>query len=219
MLMATRLLLLLLSYSLASGDCLFAADDSAKASVAPRQGYVQCARGKNQPPVPVYEHPCRPKPIAELQCGDTVEVLDRQGPWLKVKGPNGAEYYLGVVSVSMDRRKFLPVDFPLGSDPDCGRFRLQSPTPGTHPPKAVYQTNAEYSDEARRAKISGSVELSLVVGADGLPQDISVTKSLGHGLDEKAVSAVRQWVFEPAREDGIAVPRRIAISVDFHIYK
>jgi TonB family protein len=58
----------------------------------------------------------------------------------------------------------------------------------------------------------------LVVGEDGKPRDIKVTKPLGKGLDEKAVEAVRSWKFDPARKDGKPVAVQIAVEVDFHLY-
>jgi TonB family protein len=73
--------------------------------------------------------------------------------------------------------------------------------------------------EARNAKISGSVELSITVGIDGIPHDIVVTKSLGYGLDENAVAAVQQWKFDPAAEDGKPIPARITVEVSFRYYK
>jgi protein TonB len=57
----------------------------------------------------------------------------------------------------------------------------------------------------------------LTIGTDGLPKDVRVIKSLGMGLDEKAVEAVRQWKFEPAMKDGQPVALELAVEVDFHL--
>ena len=46
------------------------------------------------------------------------------------------------------------------------------------------------------------VTLGLIVGTDGRPSNIRVLNSLGMGLDEKAMEAVRNWKFEPAMKDG-----------------
>jgi len=85
-------------------------------------------------------------------------------------------------------------------------------------PKILKRTDAEFSDEARVRKIQGSVILDLVVGVDGIPRDISVVKGLGHGLDEEAIKAVKQWTFEPARKDGKPVPVKIRVEVAFKLY-
>ena len=58
----------------------------------------------------------------------------------------------------------------------------------------------------------------LVVGTDGRPSNIRVLSSLGMGLDEKAIEAVRTWKFEPAMKDGHPVRVEIAVEVDFHLY-
>jgi len=60
--------------------------------------------------------------------------------------------------------------------------------------------------------------LVLVVGKDGRPYHIHVRQSLGMGLDEKAIDAVKNWRFRPARFNGQPVATRIAVQVDFHLY-
>ena len=52
------------------------------------------------------------------------------------------------------------------------------------------QNAPEYSVEARRAGLEGTVYLSGVVGEDGFARDLHVTRSLGLGLDERAIEAV-----------------------------
>ena len=60
--------------------------------------------------------------------------------------------------------------------------------------------------------------LWLIVGPDGRPRDIKITRSLGLGLDEKAIEAVKQWKFEPAMKDGKAVAVQISVEVSFRLY-
>jgi TonB family protein len=86
------------------------------------------------------------------------------------------------------------------------------------PPRARYAPDPEYSETARRAKLQGIVVLWLVVDKDGNPQQIKVQKKLGQGLDEKAVEAVKQWRFEPARKDGQPVAVMINVEVNFRLY-
>ena len=57
--------------------------------------------------------------------------------------------------------------------------------------------------------------LWLVVDQYGRPQNLRVARSLGMGLDEKAMEAVRQWKFEPAMKDGRAVAEQINVEVNF----
>jgi len=88
---------------------------------------------------------------------------------------------------------------------------------GTTPPTVLSKVDPQYSQEALAAKYSGSVMLSIVVGTDGKAQDIKVVKSLGMGLDEKAVEAVLQWVFRPGMNQGAPVNVRAQIEVNFRL--
>ena len=85
-------------------------------------------------------------------------------------------------------------------------------------PKAVYSPNPEYTEQARRAKLEGVCVLWLVVGSDGVPRNIWVTRTLGMGLDEEAIKAVRTWRFEPSRKDGSPVAVQINVDVTFRLY-
>jgi TonB family protein len=96
-----------------------------------------------------------------------------------------------------------------------GIFRVGA---GVSPPRVIYQPEPEFSEEARKAKFQGICTLALVVGVDGRPSQIRVQSSLGMGLDEKAIEAVKNWKFEPAMKDGHPVPVAIAVEVDFHLY-
>ncbi len=89
---------------------------------------------------------------------------------------------------------------------------------GVSAPKALYAPDPEYSEEARKAKYQGTVVLWLVVDASGRPQQIRIQRALGMGLDEKAIEAVKQWKFDPARRDGQAVPVMINVEVNFRLY-
>jgi TonB family protein len=64
----------------------------------------------------------------------------------------------------------------------------------------LYCPEPPYSDEARRAKRQGLVTLRVLIGSDGRTKRVRVVKSLGMGLDESAVQAIRAWRFVPARD-------------------
>jgi TonB family protein len=89
---------------------------------------------------------------------------------------------------------------------------------GITAPKAIYDPEPEYSEEARKIKQQGVVIVSLVVDQQGRPRDMHVTRSLGIGLDEKAMDAVKQWKFSPGMKDGIPVAVRVNIEVSFRLY-
>ena len=84
-------------------------------------------------------------------------------------------------------------------------------------PQLLTKVEPEYSEEARAALLDGSVRLSVVIGVDGVPQDIVVVQPLGLGLDEKAVEAVSQWKFSPGTKDGGPVPVFATIVVNFRL--
>lgn len=89
---------------------------------------------------------------------------------------------------------------------------------GVSAPRILYAPDPDYSEEARKAKYQGTVVLWVIVGPDGRPRDIRVSRSLGLGLDEKAMDAVRTWKFEPARKDGQPVAVQINVEVNFRLY-
>lgn len=86
-------------------------------------------------------------------------------------------------------------------------------------PSIIHSVEAEFSDEARRAKYQGVCVISLIVDAQGNPQNVRVVRALGMGLDEKAIEAIRQYKFKPAMKDGkTPVPVTLNIEVDFRLY-
>lgn len=89
---------------------------------------------------------------------------------------------------------------------------------GVTVPQAIYSPEPSFSDEARKSRQQGVVQLLVVVGQDGRTYDIRVSQSLGMGLDEKAIEAVSRWRFKPATLNGQPVATRIAVEVDFHLY-
>ena len=86
------------------------------------------------------------------------------------------------------------------------------------PPQAVYSPNPEYSEQARRDIYEGTCLLSVVVGPDGVPRNVHVVRTLGMGLDEKAIETVRNWRFSPATKDGKPVSVAIMVEVMFHLF-
>lgn len=84
-------------------------------------------------------------------------------------------------------------------------------------PSILHKVEPEYSEEARKAKWQGTVQLSVIVDETGHPRDIKVAQSLGLGLDQKAIEAVQQWLFRPGMKDGKAVAVFATIQVTFHL--
>jgi len=90
---------------------------------------------------------------------------------------------------------------------------------GVSAPVPLNSVEAEFSDEARRAKYQGVCLISLIVDVHGDPQNPRVVRALGMGLDEKALEAVRKYKFKPALKDGkTPVPVMITVEVNFRLY-
>lgn len=84
-------------------------------------------------------------------------------------------------------------------------------------PALINKVEPEYSEEARKAKYSGTVLLSIVVDATGVPRDIKVIRPLGLGLDEKAIEAVSKWRFRAGVKGGRPVATQAQVEVNFRL--
>ncbi|HEX4920272.1 MAG TPA: energy transducer TonB [Candidatus Bathyarchaeia archaeon] len=89
---------------------------------------------------------------------------------------------------------------------------------GVTAPRVIYSPDPVFSEEARKAKFQGTVVLWLIVGVDGRTRDIRIQRSLGMGLDENAIDAIRRWRFDPGRKDGVPVAVQVNIEVNFQLY-
>ena len=89
---------------------------------------------------------------------------------------------------------------------------------GVTAPVAKFTPEPDFSEEARKAKYQGVVVLAAIIGPDGKPRNIHVVRSLGMGLDEKAVERVRTWLFEPGKKNGAPVAVAMNLEVDFRLY-
>jgi len=88
---------------------------------------------------------------------------------------------------------------------------------GVSAPRVLFKVEPEYSEEARKAKWQGTVVLTVIVDEAGRPSHVSVLRSLGLGLDQKAIDAVSQWRFKPGLKDRTAVPVIATIEVNFRL--
>jgi TonB family protein len=84
-------------------------------------------------------------------------------------------------------------------------------------PVALYKPEPKYSDDARRARLSGEVIVQLVIDQNGRPRDMRIVRSLGLGLDEEALKCVGKWRFKPGTKDGKPVAVVGEATVGFHL--
>jgi TonB family protein len=104
-----------------------------------------------------------------------------------------------------------------GSDGSYGRGAYSAGR-GVLAPRAIFDPEPEYSEEARRVHFQGVVVLSIIVDPTGHARDVRVSRSVGLGLDEKAIEAVKKWKFEPGTKDGHPVAVGVNVEVNFRLY-
>jgi len=125
-------------------------------------------------------------------------------------------------------RPFSPNSESYYSD-DLRRAHIQRTTalqtqpqrvgPGVTPPKAIPPlAEPIYSDDASKAHIQGSVVLSVIIGTDGTGKVEKVVRSLGYGLDERAIEAFEKWRFEPAMKDAKPIDVQWEVTINFRLY-
>jgi protein TonB len=95
-----------------------------------------------------------------------------------------------------------------------GPYRAGS---GIEPPRLVHEVKPDYTEDARQRQITGDVVLEIIVQRDGSVGDVKVLQGLSWGLNERAVQAVRQWRFAPARRQGSPVDVIVEVAVEFKI--
>jgi TonB family protein len=112
------------------------------------------------------------------------------------------------------RSSELPADFtPIDGLPFAGARGVTHPMCLRCPP-------AQYSYSALLRRVQGNVTLDAIVGTDGWVSDVRILGSLGAGLDEQAMKAVRTWQWEPARgADGKLVTAHQTVVITFRIPK
>ncbi|MFH1475008.1 MAG: energy transducer TonB [Chloroflexota bacterium] len=91
------------------------------------------------------------------------------------------------------------------------------PGSGIEPPRLLREVKPRYTEMARRQGLEGEVVVEIVVQRDGRVGDVRVLQRLGAGLDDRAVEAVRQWRFEPARRLGSPVDVLVEVAVEFRL--
>lgn len=124
------------------------------------------------------------------------------------------EYKLLKETVQQSQTAGSPADSSASLPPGVARAGVH----GVTSPRCAYCPNPSYSEEARVAKLQGSVILRVVVSATGQVENAVVLRGPGHGLDQKALEAVQGWRFTPAvGADGKPVACMVNIEMTFRI--
>ena len=132
-----------------------------------------------------------------------------------------------IAGLPMPLSEILPLNATGGATVSCNCRRIfdgnqwRTVSRGDHEyssPRLKSSVEPAFSEEARQHKVAGEVTLLLYVDNTGHVGDIWIGRSLGWGLDEKAVEAARQYVLEPALYAGKPVETELDIGINFQIF-
>jgi TonB family protein len=99
----------------------------------------------------------------------------------------------------------------LVSTPSAGQEQAR-----TTRPVLIKEVKPDYTDAAKARKVQGTVEMAVLVQADGTPgADVRIIRTLDPDLDQQAIKAVREWRFKPGTKDGQPVPVEVNIEMTF----
>jgi TonB family protein len=110
------------------------------------------------------------------------------------------------------------IGYGPGSDRGVGDSVYMAGVGGVSNPIPLVTPEAEFSDEARQHKYQGVCMIAVIVDAQGMPRNPRVVRSLGMGLDQKALEAVERYRFKPAMKNGKPVAAAISVLVNFRLY-
>ena len=91
------------------------------------------------------------------------------------------------------------------------------PGSGIEPPRVIREVKADYTEDARRRGVTGDVVMEIIVRRDGTVGEVKILEGLAAGLNERAVQAVRQWQFAPARHQGTPVDVIVEVAIEFKL--
>jgi TonB family protein len=123
--------------------------------------------------------------------------------------------------VSVSRSDQLHFDAALQPQPNAASELLfRACDEGVVTPQLLHSVGPQYTSDAMRAHIQGSVLLQGVVGIDGATHDVRVLRSLdADTLDQAAVKAFQQWRFQPGSHLGTPVPIIVTAKMAFTLGK
>jgi protein TonB len=162
-------------------------------------------------PLPPVEAPVAKSPVNDR---DHAGVLEQTAARNESRGP-GTENGTGTgAGTGVGAGRGSGVGEGEGGGTGGGPYR---PGSGIEPPGLLREVKPDYTEEARRRGVEGDVVMEIVVRHDGTVGDVRIVQGLGSGLDGRAVAAVRQWRFSPARRLGAPVDVIVEVAMEFKI--
>ena len=201
-----------------------------KSSLGPRSGGGEhsaspATRGFLAPGSSIQLAPPRLPDNANHLLPITATILDAQAPPVVA-----LQNDLGLPWMLDNTKSGGPGDRGIGAGNDGGMGDREGPgggegesnvpySRGVLAPTCVVCPYPVYTDEARQAKVQGTVTLRVQVGPDGRASDIRVIRGVGFGLDERAVRTVHGWKFNPARDaNQRAIAAWVTIEAVFRLF-
>jgi protein TonB len=181
---------------------------------------VEAAPKPEPPPPPqVTPEPLPPvvAPVATVAANEIEKpgVIDEPAPKQSESRGPGAGGGVGTgAGTGLGKGEGSGIGDGSGGGTGGGPYR---PGSGVLPPRILREVKAGYTEEARRANVEGGVVLEIVVRRDGSVSDVKLLNGLPHGLNERAIAAVRQWRFAPATRLGQAVDVVVEVEVEFKL--
>jgi TonB family protein len=120
-----------------------------------------------------------------------------------------------------------PTSPPPTPNPDgSGKYHIGD---GVSAPQIIYSVDPEFTDQARRKKLSGTCVIGMLVDVAGTPQHVHTVRSMAasaapklrsaaSSLDANAVKAAKQYRFKPATYQGKAVPVETTVEINYRIF-
>jgi TonB family protein len=171
------------------------------------------------PPPPVKPEPLPPvvAPVAAVASNDKdrAGIIDKPAPKESESRGPGAGGGVGTgTGTGLGSGDASGIGDGSGGGMGGGPYR---PGSGITPPQILREVKADYTEDARRRGVEGEVVLEIVVRRDGSVGDVKLLNGLPSGLNDRAIAAVRQWRWAPARRLGQAVDVVVEVAVEFKL--
>lgn len=171
------------------------------------------------PPPPVKPEPLPPvvAPVATVAANeqDRAGIIDTPAPPKSDSRGPGAGGGAGTgTGTGLGAGEGSGIGEGSGGGMGGGPYR---PGSGISPPRILTEVKADYTEDARRRNVEGEVVMEIVVRRDGSVSDIKLISGLPNGLNDRAMAAVRQWRFSPAKRLGQPVDVVVEVAVEFKL--
>ena len=170
------------------------------------------------PPAPVRADPAPPvvAPVASVAADkkDQAGVLTESAPQTGTRGSGDGGGSGTGSGTGVGEGEGSGIGPGSGGGTGGGPYR---PGSGITAPELLREVKPDYTEDARRRNLEGEVVVEIIVRRDGTVGNMRLLQGLGAGLDQRAMEAVRQWRFAPARRHGTPVDVLVEVAVEFRL--